>query len=295
MNSITGIAWPNSNSNRNYPFMDSTNLSIESGGFIPNDFIVDARIYIRNTYNASSTPHVSKITVGLDKTDFTLACDGVELGIAEFPYALALEQQPNENKGIYLGANGIDLMAICPIRQNNKLAGNFVINLKALTTIQALNQGVYSFNSSQLRFVPSVCEYLPSPQVVSINGVSGDVILRGESGIRVERQNETDIKISIVGDPHFTRYNCPEDAQNPIDNVSTLFLEQLTVVHHTSSSSTSPIAKSTLQVMNNQYYKDGAINFNLDTGGTSSLPLQQRPAFRFNVQGNTITLSMAGA
>lgn len=293
MNSITGIAWSNSNSLRNYPFLDSANLTIDSAGFIPNDFVVDARIYMRNTYDSASTPYVSKLQITIDKAIFTIACDRVELGAVEFPYALALENQPNEAKGVYLDTDGVNLLAICSIKQKDILAGHLVINLNALNTIQAINQGTYDFLPNTLRFAPTACEYLPGPQVTSVNGVSGDIILRGEPGIKVERVNETDIKVSIVGDPHFTRFNCVDGVP---DGLLTSFVEQLTVIHYPNGNASSPISTSTLKVMNSDGYKDGSVDFSLTTKVQEQpvVPLNERPAFRINVVGNTITLSMAG-
>jgi hypothetical protein len=289
MNSITGLGWTNSNSSRNYPFLDNANLSLDSVGFLPNDFIVDARIYMRNTYEAASAPYVSKLQIGIDKAVFTVACDRIELGTVELPYALASEAQPNEEKGIYLDANGVDLLAISSLKQGNILTGHFVININGLNTIQAINQGTYEFLPNTLRFAPNACEYLPGPQVTSINGLSGNLILRGESGIRVERVNETDIKVSIVGDPHFTRFNCIEGIP---DELLTSFLERLTVIHYADPNSESPLQTSNLQVMRNANYGDGSIDFALSSPAEGSA--EERRAFRINVQGNTITLSMAG-
>lgn len=293
MNSITGLSWSNSNSIRNYPFLDNANLTIDSAGFIPNDFIVDARIYMRNTYDSASTPYISKLQVTIDKALFTIACDRVELGVVELPYALALENQPNENKGIYLNADGVSLLGLCPIKQKDVLGGQLVINLNALNTIQAINQGTYEFLPNTLRFAPAACEYLPGPQVTSINGLSGDIILRGESGIKVERVNETDVKVSIVGDPHFTRFNCIDVIP---DGLLTSFVEQLTVIHYTTGLNPQTPVTSVLKVMNSDKYKDGSVDFSLATKvqETPIVPLSERPAFRVNVAGNTITLSMAG-
>jgi hypothetical protein len=295
MDSIRGFSWTNSNASRNYPFLDNTDLTLADAGFLPNDFIVDARIYIRNTYQAASSPYISKLQITADKAIVTVACANIEIGSAEFPYTLTLETEPNEAKGIYLGENGISFMAVCPIKQLDVLAGTFVVNLKALDTIQALNQSVYEFSPNKLRFVPAVCEYLPGPQVTSINGLTGDLVLRGETGIRVDKINDTDIKISIVGDSHFTRFNCVE---SPLENILTSFVEQLTVIHHPRAvnpnipNDVPPIQTSRLKVMNSESYKDGSVDFSLAL--QDNLELDRRQAFRVTVQGNTITLGMAG-
>lgn len=294
MESIRGLSWPNNNSSRNYPFVDSTNLSLSSTGFLPNDFIIDARIYARGTYEATNTPYISKLQITADKIIITVACGSVELGLAELPYTLTLETEPNEAKGIYLGENGNNLIATCPILQNDILAGMFVVNIKALDTIQALNQNIYELTPDKLRFVPAVCEYLPGPQVTSINELAGDIVLRGETGIRVDRVNETEIKVSIVGDPHFTRFNCID---SPLENTLTSFVEELIVIHHLPPTSNNPneqtsIQTSKLKVMNSENYRDGSIDFSLKL--EDELELARRQALRITVEGNTITLGMAG-
>lgn len=295
MNRIAGTGWINNNSSRNYPFVDSANLSIASDGFIPNDFIVDARIYMRNTYQASRPAYISSLQVLADKVIITLACDRVELGKAELPYSLTAEQQPNEDKGTYFGPDGSDLLAVCSIKQNNVMAGVLVINVPALNIIQSLEQKLYSFAVNQLEFVAAVCDYLPGPQVTSINQTSGEITLRGETGILVEKtlDGSSTIKISIVGDSHFTRSNCVE---NPLENEVALFLEQLTVIHYSNPEPNASLNTSRLKVMNIDGLKDGSIDFSLMSKVTrnNALPLNERPAFRVTVEGNTIKLSMAG-
>ena len=285
MNSLNGLSWNDKNSHRNYPFLDNSNLAIGSSGFIPNDLIVDARIYIRGCYEAATTPYVSRLELTSDKAIFRISCNGSELGAVDVPYSLA-NSAVSENAGTYIGLNPDNKFAVRSVMQQGISSGMLVIKLQALDTLQSIGEGAYDFAANRLQFVPFVCEYLPGPQVTSVNGLAGNVTLRGEPGIKVERLNETDIKVSIVGDPHFTRYNCID---NPQAEELSSFLEQLIVVHYNTQDN---LVATPVKVN-----EDGGIDLRLKSKvglNGAPLPLNERPAFRITVSGNTINLSMAG-
>ena len=61
MDSIRNLTWRNINASRNYPFSDSSTLSFDEG-FLPQDWIVDGRVYARNQYLEQACPYVSKLT-----------------------------------------------------------------------------------------------------------------------------------------------------------------------------------------------------------------------------------------
>jgi hypothetical protein len=283
MESLTGLSWNDKNAQRNYPFMDNSNLTVGTSGFIPNDLIVDARIYIRGCYEANATPYVSRLELTSDRAVFKISCNGAELGAVDIPYVLA-NLASSESNAIYTGLNVDSKLAIRNIMQAGISSGMLIVNLKAIDTLQSVGEGAYTFTPNQLQFVPFACEYLPGPQVTSVNGLTGNVILRGEEGIRVEKMpnSDTDIKISIVGDPHFTRYDCINNPQ--ADDLSS-FLEELVVIYRGENRNWNSVI---VKVREN-----GSSDFSLKTK-SGNLPLSQRPAFRITVAGNTINLSLAG-
>jgi len=290
MNSIVGLEWPVKNSQRNYPFFDSANLIIGEIGFLPNDLIVDARIYMRGAYQAKSTPYISKIDIQFDKAVIDISVDDSYVGSVQIPWIIPIEESQG---ALSAGANPTDSFKLVslPIMRDGISNGILVVNFASMYVLQSVGMGSYSFDADSLRFLPFVCEYLPGPQVVSVNGLNGTVLLRGESGIKVDRVNNTDIKISIVGDPHFTRHNC---VSNTINDSLSSFLEQLVVLHYRKNSNGSLTPqKSILKVRNDNQRRDGSVDFHLQIN--DNLERDNRQAFRITVKDNTITLSMAGA
>lgn len=290
MKSILGLSWANKNSQRNYPFVDSANMMLGTVGFIPNDLIVDARIYLRNTYKAEEIPYLSRVELTPDRAIFTVACQEVVLGTAEVPYSL-INSPVSEQTDTYQELNSEDKFAVRTLLKGGLTAGMFVIKLAGLAALQSLDQTAYDIEAGTINFVPAVCEYLPGPQVTSANEMVGSVTLRGESGIKVERLNNTDIKISIVGDPHFTRYGCLDASVNQGNDI---FLERLKILHYESPTK---VTLTTIDVKENAEDADNisnnSIRFQLNTA--NNLGVNERPALRISVNGNRIHFSMAGA
>ena len=280
MNPLKSIEWRSLNGARNYPFTDSSTLSFDSG-FIPQGWIVDARIYARNCYKNTNTAYVSKMLREASYIVLTISSDSDEiLGEATIEFTSSSRNIPILLDGVY--------------------AGCLVIDTAGTSTIQSLAEGEVTLENTVARFVPSVCEYLPGPQVQAINDVSGELLFRANEGIRATRVDETTIRIDIVGDPHFERLGCPEganDAANDVLDVKSRFLENLQILHYLrlpNGSVGGPVLSSLKRK------KDGSIVLALDsptyTGSSDPVAFREaRPAFRISTAGNTITFSLAGA
>lgn len=287
MKYLVGLEWTNKNSQRNYPFTDSSTMIVGDYGFIPNDLIVDARIYLRGTYKALTTPHVGQISLELDKAIFHIMLGESELGQVEIPWNIAANIQYTPVADTKLASFSIFNAGIP--------TGMMVINVTMLHILQSLGQGSYTLGSEVLQFLPFVCEYLPGPQITSVNGLTGPVTLRGETGIQVKQlpSSDNEIEISIVGDPHFTRYNCLPGASDIADaliNLRSNFLEELVIVHYLNANSSNPSISKLKTRIDSGPRQDGSIDFH-----SESPPLQNgRRAFRITVNGNTINFSMAG-
>lgn len=298
MNSLIGLEWRDRNTQRNYPFVDSAEFSIGSAGFFPSDLIIDARIYVRGTYKPATLPYLGKIDIQIDRALLYIYSETSELGVVDIPWTVT----PDEATGAFpdFDAATVDLKLIArSIVKNNLSNGVLVINANGIPILQSLAQSTYSLNSNRLSFLPFVCEYLPGPQLTSANGLVGPVILRGETGVRVEAVSPTDIKISIVGDPHFTRNNCLPDQSNSdlLENSLPTFLDQLTVLHYVKNEAGEFIGpyRSKLKINHGgeSPRADGSIDFHLVSA--TGLPREFRPAFRLIVKDNTLIFSMAGA
>jgi hypothetical protein len=281
MDKLRNLDWRNINSQRNYPFMDSATLTF-SGGFIPQDWILDARVYARNLYQQASTPYVG--TLVRTSTSVALRINsgsGELLGETVVPFT-----DP-----------GTSQKSLFSVMDGDVVAGCVVIDPDKTYLLQSLDEGEYLLEPSVASFVPSVSEYLPGSQVQSLNGRSGAVTITGMEGIRVDKIDDSTIKISVVGDPHFNRYNCVEgvndDANDALDLNGT-FLSNLSIVHYYKIPSGQLVGPVVSRLKRKP---DGSVVLSLKT--TAFDPSQDtrdlRPAFRISVSGSTITFSMAGA
>ena len=67
MESPNALPWIQLNKIRNYPFTDNSTLAF-SGGFLSQELIVDARIYIQGNYQQTLPPYISKLIKNLAKS-----------------------------------------------------------------------------------------------------------------------------------------------------------------------------------------------------------------------------------
>lgn len=276
MNPIPHLEWRNLNSNRNYPFMDSSSL-IFDGGFIPQSWIVDARIYARGNYSEGQPCYISKMV----RTNTLVALE------------------VSASSGFVLGEAVIkfgETKDIISIFDGSVLAGCLVIDPARSSLLQSVDEGEYSLTADSATFLPAVCEYLPETQVQSINSKSANVMLTGNEGIKVESLNGTTIKISILGDPHFTRYECVVNADSApaeVLDLNGVFLKNLTIVHYVKSAAGALLGPFVSKL---KQKPDGSVVLALKTKefeAGSSEP-DMRPAFRITTEGNSLIFSMAG-
>lgn len=278
MNNIEYLEWHDLNASRNYPFTDSSTLTF-NGKFLPQSWIVDARIYIRGNYMETQACYISKLVRSEDRVSLQVSSySGVLLGEAQISF-----NNNNNNETIAL-MDGV------------RVAGCLVFDLAKNGLIEAIEEGEYVFNASVASFLPSVCEYLPANQVQSMNDKSGHLTLSGNEGIRVDRLDSSTIKISIVGDPHFTRHNCVDGVNQDASaalNLNGMFLKSLTIVHYVKNSQGQLIGPVVSRL---KQKADGSVVLALKTKDFDpALDTRElRPAFRITSQGNTLTFSMAG-
>ena len=120
--------------------------------------------------------------------------------------------------------------------------------------------------------------------------------LTGNEGIKVERLNGTTIKISILGDPHFTRYECvvdPASAPAEVLDLNGVFLKNLTIVHYVKSAAGALLGPFVSKL---KQKPDGSVVLALKTKEfeVGSSEPDMRPAFRITTEGNSLIFSMAG-
>ena len=277
MDPLNKLEWRNLNSNRNYPFTDQSILSYGEA-FIPQSWILDARIYARGNYAMEGSCYVSKMIRTAESVALQISNSAGEL----------------LGEAVIQFSSSADLI---PIYDEEIPTGCLVLDPARNTLLQAVTEGEYSFDSSIAMLLPSVCEYLPATQVQSINGQAGTITLTGGSGIRVSRVNRTTLEISIVGDPHFNRHGCvtgQDDAANDVLDLNSVFLKKLSIVHYVKTPSGTLGGPVVSRPVKN---KDGSISLALKTAefNREELTLDLRPALRFTTEGNALVFSMAGA
>jgi hypothetical protein len=268
---LFGQEWREMNSYRNYPFTDRSSLYFD-GGFLPDSLIIDARIYMRGSYGFTSSPGISRITRTPTSVVFQISYGANVVGECSASFQSSQD--------------------VLPILNDGTLNGCLVLNPARLAAMQALGEGVYDIPGSRLEFVPFVCELMPGPQVTSLNGQAGNVVIQGQTGIQVHRESDSVIRIDITGDPHFDRYGCV-DGEPELFELQSRFLEELVVIHYVKNQAGQLIGPyaSTLQRA-----ADGSIQLVLKTRDFDPVQntLTLRPAFRITAQGNSLIFSLAG-
>lgn len=290
MESPNALQWNELNIIRNYPFTDNSTLAF-SGGFLPQQLIVDARIYIRGNYQQTLPAYISKLVKNDEYVELTISNgSGDIIGVATLASssAAAAGAAPGTTPA------KIEVRMYTIISAGSVPAGCLMVSAKAFSSLYSFESGEYDLDPITATFVVSCCEYLPGDQVQSINDLSGAVTLTAYEGIELTRTEPNIIKISIVGDPHFNRYDCvpaPDETAARVLELGALFMKQLRVVHYVKTSAGVLVGPYLSKLTKKP---DGSIVLALSTS-ESATALEARPAFRITTSGNTITFSLAGA
>ena len=282
MESPNALPWFELNKIRNYPFTDNSTLAF-SGGFLPQQLIVDARIYIRGNYQQTLPPYISKLVKNDEYVELTISNGSGDLiGVATLALPAPTRLIASEEEVypvLYAGTT---------------VAGSLVVSKGSLSSLYSIEPAEYDLDSTTATFLVSCCEYLPGEQVQSINALSEAVTLTAYEGIELTTTEPNIIKISIVGDPHFNRYDCvpgPTETAARVLELGALFMKQLRVVHYVKNSAGVLVGPYLSKLTKKP---DGSIVLALNTSA-SAVALEARPAFRITTSGNTITFSLAGA
>lgn len=278
--SIQNLEWRNLNSLRKYPFTDGSSLFFD-GGALPPGWILDARVYPRGQYQSEEPCRVGRLVRAYDSVTLELVTGSVTIGVAKVP----------------LGGQD----SLVTVFDGTVPAGCLVVDPSRTQFLQAVDEGEYELPAGSADLLPSCVEAMPYPQVTSLGGASGNLLLSASEGISLTRVDASTLRIDIVGDPHPTRYDCIQEAPSSEGNqaldLQGTFLEQLTVVHYVKNSQGQLVGPFASRL---QSRADGSIALVLKTqampdplpAGTTALDF--RPAFRITVEDNSLVFSMAG-
>lgn len=259
------------NALRAYPFTDDSALSFDKG-FIPNDLILDARIYCRGSYGSTTPCELIAIRRSPRSVEFTVGIGKQVLGKAVARF----------------GATE-DLLTLL---DGDIVTGCLVIDPSRLYVLEAVPVGEHILPANTAAFVPIVVELLPGPVVTSLTGTAGDVALYADVGLRLVKLSDTDIEVSVVGDPHFTRYGCDSEERRLYTATTGAAIKQIRMRFWTPNEAGELVQVEVLVTpgTSNSY------NLPLFASDAPVDPTDQttRPALRVTTSENTVTISLAG-
>ena len=199
-----------------YPFADrATLVSTEQRLDIGRDTFFDATIY---TIGGARQAYISSIVVS--PQDVTVTVGDVankERATANFsPLA------PPENGILELADT------------YGRPAGKLLSTPLALTRFSSWPTGTHNFTLAATEFVASVVIPAREPGVRALKTLdgpilTGDVWLVGGRGVVIRKENETTIRIDIIGEPLFSRYICDQfNRFEPRNFLQTLTIDGVT-------------------------------------------------------------------
>jgi hypothetical protein len=180
-----------------YPFADrATLVSTEQRLDIGRDTFFDATIY---TIGSSRQAYISSIVVGAQQIEIRVG------DVADKDRAAAVFNplSPPENGVLEL----FDAFG--------RPAGKLLSTPLALARFSGWSAAAHTFSIAATEFVSSVVIPAREPGVRALKTLdgpimTGDVWLVGGRGVVVRKEDETTIRIDIIGEPLFSRYICDE-------------------------------------------------------------------------------------
>lgn len=194
-----GQEWRDQNKPTKYPFTDTSTLTTSSNLYFSKEAVYDASFYI---INWSSRLYLTSVEV------YSSPNKHVRLNVGDVSTTAA-----------YADVDPFDIPEVIRFEDAaGRQAGLMVVDPVALSFLQSWTLGSHPFRKSA-EFVTSVITPMPSGYVTAIkdssgNYLSGDVWLIGEDGV-VIKNDGTDIRVDVVGDPLFKRRENPSSFVTP--------------------------------------------------------------------------------
>lgn len=194
---IKEFEWRDINAGRRYPFLDEA-LMTDGIRFIPDSWLLDARLYPRGVYEG-----YDKVFIGAIRRQnsqiriyFTVS-NTIDIAYADFSFLSS--------------SDSIEVRNI----NDNTIAGILIVNPETTRLFANFENTTVRFSNKVFPFCPSVIQPIPSPQVTAFqvdtgDVLSGDVWLVGGPGVHLEVENNK-IIINFVGDPLYKRVNCDQE------------------------------------------------------------------------------------
>jgi hypothetical protein len=194
---IKEFQWRDVNENRRYPFTDEA-LMTDGTRFIPDSWLLDARLYPRDVYEGYDKVFIGAIERQNSQVRlyFTVS-NTIDIAYADFDFLS--EDTTFEVRNI----------------EDDTIAGILVVNPETTRLFSNFDTTTVRFGNKIFPLCPSVLQPIPAPQVTALKAdtggiTSGDVWLVGGAGVHLEVESDK-IVINFVGDPLFKRVDCEQE------------------------------------------------------------------------------------
>ena len=196
---VSQFQWTELNRRRNYPFTDASTLKL-GPIVLPKEWVIDATLSPTQTGLNESYYFLSRATKDENKITLILSSNLGEVASAAFDIKSAASHVKFYNiKGL-------------------QYAGSMIINPAYAVVLANLPNGNTRIDNKAAVFVPGVVHPIPYPSVSSLLASSGKKALAGEAyivageGVTFSQVGTTNtIKVDIIGDPNYSRYDCSVD------------------------------------------------------------------------------------
>ena len=176
-----------------YPFMDSASMTAQTKQVIDKDIFLDASLY----------------PIGVDKGFVYI--QSIEVQARRVTVILADVTKREKARTVFDPLDPPDLLYVYD--EYDRPAGVLVSEADRLTRFSSWATGVHTFATTATQFVPSCV--IPTPEV-GVRGIlteagdlfTGDFIIVGDNGVVVRKEDDSVIRVDIVGDPLFRRKLC---------------------------------------------------------------------------------------
>jgi hypothetical protein len=193
--------WRDDNQRRKYPFADDALLT-NGTLVIPNSLFIDGRLY---PIGGDETLYLNRITREEDVIEFGVRSGDEELATGSY----SVTDVPENGEIAFHDEYG-------------RPAGMLLATDTSLRAFSGLNAGEYTFTQPQARFAAAVVA--PQPEV-GVRGflladgsvVTADVIVVGEDGAVVRKDEDGTLRIDFIGDPFALRKLCKDEEPNDED------------------------------------------------------------------------------
>jgi hypothetical protein len=214
MTGVDQFQWRELNRRRNYPFTDTSTLTVGSMA-LPKEWAIDAIFTPNKAYKSAAYYFISRVSRTDNLVTLTLSSQIEELATSTFD----------------IKSTGSHIKFYNKIGE--RYAGSLIVNPVYNIALGSFNEGDTRIPDDKLRFIPSVVHPVPFPSVTGLvastggKALSGEAYLVGGEGVTLTVAKDSNlnviedvIRVDIDGDANYARVDCePEQTAYIIDEL----------------------------------------------------------------------------